>query len=70
MYQQACLHHAYCHASDDKHMHMPQGAVCLAASMSAHRTSHVSGWDVCKIKSAAAELAAPLLLLAAPLLLD
>jgi hypothetical protein len=33
---------AYWHASDDRHMHMPQGVVCLAASMSAHRTSNAS----------------------------
>jgi hypothetical protein len=59
--------HAYWHASDDKYMHMPQGAVCLAASMSAHHTGHVSGWDVCtRVKLL---LSAPLLLLAAPLLL-
>jgi hypothetical protein len=36
--------------------------------MSAHRTSHVSGWDVCT--SLLLLLAAPLLLLAALLLLD
>jgi hypothetical protein len=35
-------------------MHMPQGVACLAASMSAHRTSHVSKWVRRGQKSAAA----------------
>jgi hypothetical protein len=34
--------HIGMHQTTHRHMHMPQGVVCLAASMSAHRTSNAS----------------------------